>query len=547
MASTKPPQGLLSKIALLFGEADRETAPSDDDSQLPNLKDEVKAQKERAKRKKREDSIRRREFNQLRPLLKKRQNLPPNTHRNGTSRPPIFRSSANMGQDDRAETLKKIQFIEAHVVQSWNNSRIAQKTGLQPPSEAPLVTLTDVVQVPAAQHTVADDLDLDFTQEHLETTAPTPLDMVTAASEEPEASGYSMQASVQEEDDLNALENTMRDAAILFSDGDIPATESQLLNALQMGNLEADLTDALVSALCDVYRYSGQQDKFNATAMEHAEQFGRSPPEWFSLPELLAQRKNTKRRDVFWESPAQLDGQAVTLLEQTGADASMRLHIDWTPLQELASDAAPDLARLLACWCAQPVELHWRGTDALLAALQAREPSTDQPAEPLWWHVHMDALCILGLQDAFDELALDYCTVFEVSPPSWKQARCTFTESTPSGTTNGHADVPDSLHGALPREHEQHRNFALVGDLVGEFSPQLEQLAGASAFADHVCIQCAHIGRVDFAAAGSILNLVLQNKASGSTMQFVQVPRLVGIFFKMLAIDRHAQILISSQ
>jgi len=182
----------------------------------------------------------------------------------------------------------------------------------------------------------------------------------------------------------------------------------------------------------------------------------------------------------------------------------------------------------------------------LLAALEKHTTARAASASMLWWRIHLNALRVLGLQDEFEDLALSYCTVFEVSPPSWEAARCTLANNIGSAAASADEARNTSTAESADQVRAQHRNFSLVGDLVGEYSKQLETLAGASGWTDHLCVDCRHIGRVDFAAAGSILNLVLQSKASGSTLQFVQVPHLVGVFFKMLGIDRHAQVLGST-
>ena len=547
----------------MFGEPTEPVVSVDDTSRPCATEDEANALKEQARRKHRDDTIRRREFNHLRPLLRQKQSVENAMPIGGATRPSVFRASTGVGTEDRAQTLKKIEFIEAHIVESWAAMRLAQKDN-RSPVNAPLVRLTDIVPPrsaapPTAKVDQSDndldldlDLDLDFTQTyHAQVLTPPP------HPNAPVSMGVYSQASVREDAGLGTVEHQMRDAAILFSDGDIAATEAQLTGLLQLDDMEPELTDALVSALCDLYRYSGQQEKFNATAMQHAEQFGRSPPEWFSPPELLAQREGAQlkinvthsagQRDIHWEAPGKLHVQDLATFQQNTTDTNISWHLNWTPLIELQSDSAPILAALFETWCATPVELHWRGVDSLLAALHRHTVPTVANTAPIWWRLHMDALCILGKQDAFEELALHYCTAFEVSPPSWKVVLCHLHDA-PSAKPSAHiSQIPDPLAGLPTPEYVKHCNFSLIGDVVGELSVQLESLTETCLSAEHVCVDCRHVGRVDFAAAGSLLNLVLRSSARGSTLQFVGVPRLVGVFFKILGIDRCAQVLIGTR
>lgn len=552
MATGKQSQGLMAKIALLFGETPRPAQPLDPASQ-PTTEEDAAARKDLAKRQKRDDTVRKREFNHLRPILRKRLDAEHPALSGTALRPSLFRAST--GIDERAETLKKIEVIEANVVQSWGANRVAQqasaKTPARPtapmPPRSPGVTLTEVV-TPSVHAALDEDMDLDFTQLPV-----TPVQSGEDDANEQVPSGINGMSSVLGDSGLSQVESDLRDAAILFSDGDIVATEAQLQSPLESDGLEPDLTDALASALCDVYRYSGQQEKFNATAMEHAARFGRSPPEWFSLPEILSQRSmsnasvghnsNGSKRAAHWQCPKELQAQDLAPLELDSAEINNEWHLDWAPLLNLHQDTAAPLARLAARWCKQSASMHWSGQHQLLAALQIRTTAQNGHNDPQWWRMHLDVLRILGLQDEFDNLAVDYCTVFEVSPPSWEPARCSLVHATENTKTAGGALHHLAAADSADRVYAQHCNFALVGDLVGEFSPQLEALAGTCALVEHVCVDCRHVGRIDFAAAGSILNLVLQSKAGGSTLQFVQVPYLVAVFFKMLGIDRYAQVL----
>ena len=62
--------------------------------------------------------------------------------------------------------------------------------------------------------------------------------------------------------------------------------------------------------LFDLYRAIGQQGKFESLALDYAQQFGWSAPQWFSMPKLVAEaatdeRPNTARIEgqVGWVCP----------------------------------------------------------------------------------------------------------------------------------------------------------------------------------------------------------------------------------------------------
>jgi hypothetical protein len=53
--------------------------------------------------------------------------------------------------------------------------------------------------------------------------------------------------------------------------------------------------------------------------------------------------------------------------------------------------------------------------------------------------------------------------------------------------------------------------------------------------------------RVDFSAAGSILNWAAQRESEGCRLQFVDVPRLVAAFFTVIGISEHAKVVVRTK
>ncbi len=60
-------------------------------------------------------------------------------------------------------------------------------------------------------------------------------------------------------------------------------------------------------------------------------------------------------------------------------------------------------------------------------------------------------------------------------------------------------------------------------------------------------IACDRLIRVDFSAAGSILNWVAARETEGCHVQFRDVPRLVASFFNVIGISEHAKIMLRTQ
>lgn len=614
---TKPQsKGLLSKVAKIFRAPDGGASGSGTHDAAESQHSMVGEAEKNAlqaliQRKRQDDLVRRREFNYLRKLRKSPHGTRA-TGLDGSERVSSFPNSSGFTVDDRASTLRKIDAIEAHMISSWARSKVAavvpgvdaKPPASARPSGAPVVDylptqpapLRSEVPPPAASRTPTpedaaataelDNLDLDFTGllstpgstavDTWDTPAP---DSAPAAQRRPEppvlqdvappagidfptltsvpqAAPKAVPAPAAVEPLPEHIESALQDAAIHFAEGDSASAEAVLLGLLQADGIATRTADVVASALFDLYRASGQQDGFDVVAMDYAERFGRSPGEWFSLPEMLQGHAETlvaapaaagpaTSHGKAWESPQVLSASALSALRAQFSAPQAAWHVDWIALADIEPEAAPALADLMALWTSQPVELHWSGVESLLRALELHTPADDNTVDTLWWRLRLDALSILHRVDDFESLALDYCVVYEVSPPSWKPAACTFIQdqsiSSFGGLTEGPASVPAD---DLPVLAGPFAACELVGEVCGEATPAMAKLIAAGESADHVVVSCALAVRLDFPAAGSVLNWVIERESQGCQVQFVQVPRLVAVFFQMLGIDRYAKIAV---
>ena len=88
--------------------------------------------------------------------------------------------------------------------------------------------------------------------------------------------------------------------------------------------------------------------------------------------------------------------------------------------------------------------------------------------------------------------------------------------------------------------------MAVQGELVGELQgdphvqlAELDKLMGDTAVR---VISCRYLVRVDFAAAGAILNWVSAHQVDGCRVRFVGVHRLISAFFHVIGITQYADV-----
>ena len=159
------------------------------------------------------------------------------------------------------------------------------------------------------------------------------------------------------------------------------------------------------------------------------------------------------------------------------------------------------------------------------------------------------ALRLANRPDQFDEAAIDYCVTYEVSPPSWERAKCRVrigsdgasTNSPASSTMQGEAQST-FLDTNLPDAPSVAAQIELMGQLSGDISDTLRILLGEVGDASLINISCTKLIRLDFMAAGDLLNWVLQRRTENRSVVFLDAHRLVALFFGAMGLNEHAKV-----
>ena len=604
------------------------------------------ALKEMIERKRRNDFVRKREFDMLRKLRRREASgLPPGTS-DASARPSFFQSSMPSKPDDRAMTLKKIDEIEAQMSMQWwktkhgsntalsqtsafansnlpsssnNNSsrsgypggngnaakpvdlndqayartapddfqnaiavnaaRAAQQAAAAGPPAAQVnrqprpgpavASPVPVVPAPAQQVKPPAQPAQSSPAVALKASANAPKAPVMgnlAASYEGGAAGFSASKLFA----LDVIDEVQHDpeleeAAIRFANGDDAGAEAGLLEALSPRGNRGHHEETWFTVF-DLYRAIGQQDRFESMAIDFAGKFNRSAPMWFSIPEIVEKMAGqvvsapAGARKADWRCPAVVGTQTVAALNAALAKATAPWCLDWTNLKTVEEAAQLPLSKLFATWAAQPVQLRFLGAGNLDRVLALATPSGVRETSQDLWKLRMEMMRVTHRPDEFELTALDFCVTYEVSPPSWENARCVYKALDVDGAsvhsqtiigdvvhdsiTPGMSSFGDSVGSGSPSSlsTQQVAAIELSGQIQGDPVGMLDKLEARLAGADVMVISCAKLIRVDFSAAGTLLNWVSARQAEGRLVQFSDVHRLVAAFFHVIGISEHAKV-----
>jgi len=370
------------------------------------------------------------------------------------------------------------------------------------------------------------------------------------------ASGFAPAPALSVDAGEVAHDPDLDEAVIAFANADFEQCE-QVLTALTAPDGTRARHAETWLVLFDLYRAIGQQHKFESRALDYAQQFSRSAPQWFSMPKLVADAASDERPQathleghIGWICPEHLEPDAVARLSALAMQMPLPWVFDWSALRSIDAEACARLSEVFRHWITQKLDMRWLGGDQLFQVLQDMSPAGVRDVDPVFWQLRLDALRMANRADQFDETAIDYCVTYEVSPPSWEPARCQVRISgSGSGSTAPSISLASEVSTNFPESHlsddsavGQVGNVELSGQLVGDIGETLRKMDHQLGNAAIINVSCARLIRVDFIAAGDLLNWVLARRGENRTVNLIETHRMVALFFGAMGINEHARV-----
>jgi len=344
---------------------------------------------------------------------------------------------------------------------------------------------------------------------------------------------------------VSALPPELEEAAILFANAQPQAAAATLRAALNSGML-GERTRQGWLMLLDVLQAMGERAQFDAVAIDYASRFEQSPPAW----QEAAAEQSAPRPVVVPASVrfgARLDEACVRQVEQIrrAAASGKPVTIDLSSVAEFDHDGAMLLCGLLDQFAASGGELVVQGAARLHEVARAAiEAGRRDPADG-GWKLALAALRLLGEKDAFDDLSIDYCVTYEVSPPSWEPMPPNVRVPSPGAETSTRvraaapAGNTTRLRTAMIGEGGA---FTLRGEIAGRMAGELAALRAYASDRSDLVVDCRTLRRLDFVAAGELLNEVVLLVGQGHSVLFAQPSAIVEALFVVMGIHEVADI-----
>ncbi|MBT0569977.1 STAS domain-containing protein [Curvibacter sp. CHRR-16] len=567
MADQDERPGLLSKVAQFVRNPSKDWPSDDGASRLPEDsaydKQMLKAMIER---KRQNDLIRKREFDYLRKLRNH------TSVTSGSRQPPVSSFLASQHESGyRADTIKKIDEIEAQMSKQWwrgqpdaGPTRPSPDTNLTPTLPPALEPTRQMDMHPqAASFAPTEPIQIAKTHEDAASYAPTVLSPPTLSVEvaaspsanppsnrPPIAAASAFKVDFSSTDLLTlhgpvlASDPELEEAAIRFANGDDQGAANVLRAALDKPGVSSATAVNWAAALLDLYRLGGNRPTFDAMVRQYAHLWPQGAPAWqeSALMDFTVTLTAEHRPLVgaHWVSPAVLDASSMRALSHALQNQPSPWILDWRNAESMDESAVPTLRALAQQWVSQPLVLEFAGENELLAVLQNRTPVGDAAVDQVWWHLRLTMLQVMQREEDFELAALDFCVTYELSPPQWERPVCSCrTVELPALSK----PAPLAVSTSMPLMGST--GLALRGNITGDVSASLDAMESALARPqDVLVIECQDLERMDFTAAGSLLNWAVKRQSEGKRVELVDLHRLVAAFFHVLGIQEHAKLVL---
>ncbi|WP_051279762.1 hypothetical protein [Chitinilyticum aquatile] len=289
--------------------------------------------------------------------------------------------------------------------------------------------------------------------------------------------------------------NNQPDAAIAVLEAEIPQIKGKR-------RLESWLM------LFELYQQTGKRQLFDALALDYVLEFETSPPIWDASsnqpPAAASKNAATSNYHAFAEKlTAETIGGEINRFMAALASTPV-LRADFSKVQDIDTLGAAEL--LVGCQQAKKrkVSLQVLGSQHIAQLLQSRiEVGRRMPAEAPFWLLLIEIYQALGLQEEFENLAVDYAITYEVSPPSWDARHA---PRTASQVAADEAKAKAELDASQPAPQD---GLALSGDISAKQGDALDTIRAHAQSHPQVIINLRQVRRIDFESAGLLLNLFM--------------------------------------
>lgn len=329
---------------------------------------------------------------------------------------------------------------------------------------------------------------------------------------------------VQVQEVSTGIGSVCEEVAVLYANGNTREAEA-LLDALLRDETHV-VNEWPWTMLLDLYRLTGQRERFEARVIEYATRFERSPPPWHDLSAGVSSGR------------PRAGATAVNLSGVLGAGVSKQLapylvigqkngavRIDLQTVRDADDEGCQEVLDAIARMRRDRIKVSLANTGRLAEALAGRIAAGTPEHRPTW-HLLLELLQHGGDQDRFEQWALDYAITFEESPPSWAPV-----EAVP-------AAPEEKAEAGRPSDDA----LAFSGEITGGGSNVFGRLVELAEKHAELTVDCSALRRMDFVSAGTLFNVLSTLRARGKQVTLRDVNAMVLALLHVMGVGQVAKV-----
>ena len=328
---------------------------------------------------------------------------------------------------------------------------------------------------------------------------------------------------VHVEEGVDEMTASVEEAAIVYANGCYDEARAVLEHALA-ATTAIDSRYMLWGMLLDLFRLTGQKDRFEARSLVYATEFERSPPAWKDLSSQAARASEAKVQTV--NLSGTLSGQAAAQFAQL-IQIGMRngaLRIDLSRLRGVDNAGAELLLRAVRGLRKARIKLSLSAAEHLADVLGGQVRNGKRENQTTWLLL-LEILQYTDRQGRFEELAVEYAMTFEESPPSWEPPAAAASQTEVDDFVVQMADV-----------------YVLEGEILGPNTDVLRKIIGFAGGRTKIEVDCSRLRRMDFVSAGTLFNIVSQLHTQGRLVVLKGVNSMVAALMQVMGLHQVARI-----
>lgn len=324
------------------------------------------------------------------------------------------------------------------------------------------------------------------------------------------------------------------EAAMLYANGQIDETINFIRDLLK----QRPEDDCLWTMLFDLYILTQQAAAFEDLSMAYVREREKSPPIY---PASTNQDQQTLPPSTVSASIGELtlSGQvdhavAESLNKIVAAKNISELKIDFSAVTGLTTEGAHLLQQGLIALRQKllPMQVACGSLMSLLKTQTERVATTD----PEYFLLLLELYQLVGKETLFENLALDYASHFEMSPPPWVPYAQSEEVLLPVPTEQDlqHTEKTDpncfALHGVI-NAHAQ----AQLDDFISFCQPHTE-----------ACLDMADVPRIDFVSIGMLMNTFMHLTTKRKKISIINTNSLVYVLLYATGVDQLTNIVLKA-